>query len=99
MIHDQADETAVGEFVLARWAVGYELKLFFVSEWEGKPAPGMMNMPAIHNAYKWRSYHAARKYQRSHPCLQGHEIMDLNRIRESVKVANEAHELANFEPR
>jgi hypothetical protein len=44
----------------------------------------------MHEWYTWRSYHSARKYQRSHAALAGYAVRNLSVIRREAK---EAHAL------
>lgn len=87
------------EFVLARWHFDNGAKLIFVEAWNGKPMINHFGAVGYYMAYKWNSYHAARKYQKAHPCLAGYTVFNLTELQAKASAAKDALELVKFDPR
>lgn len=85
-------------FGLARWIVNYDVKLVFVESWLGKPRVSNLGTTHFHEAYRWNSYHAARKYQRSHQALAGYTVFNLTELEGKAKEASEQIKLSRFDP-
>jgi hypothetical protein len=69
-------------FVIATWHAQMHVELHFIIRKEDKPRPDYVPEPYPHKAYKWNSYHAARKYLREHEELKGYIIVNLRTIYE-----------------
>lgn len=81
MRHDDVDDdTPLGAWVLATYHCYWSVAIHFVVEVEGKPRHDWGATSERHQAYRWQSYHAARKFQRSHPELGGYVILNLTEI-------------------
>ncbi len=74
------DDCEEKDWALARWLWRYNVGLLFVPMIESKPRPDVGARVDPVMAYRWRSYHAARKYQRAHPELAGYMVVNLTRI-------------------
>lgn len=77
---DDDDDAPLGEWVLVTYHCYYSVQLMFVVKVDGKPQANWWPTSACHKAYRWNSYHAARKFQRSNPCLRGYVILNLAEI-------------------
>lgn len=85
-------EPKEGAWVLASWHCYYSVSLNFVVRVEGKPQPDWHPTSARDQAYRWNSYHAARKFQKAHSQLRGYVILNLTQIEEQATVQREARE-------
>lgn len=79
------DEAPVGEWTLATWHCYFHAELHFVYNDDGKPGEGWNPTSSIQDAYRWNSYHAARKWQRSHRRFRGYIIVNLRAIKEQCE--------------
>lgn len=83
------DETQTEAWVLARWHTGYQVHLRFVPEKDGRPAAKGFETQDYNKAFCWRSYHAARKFQRAHGRFAGYVIINLMDVFRLSQVADE----------
>lgn len=99
MSHDDDGNKRPGDFVLARWTYSYYVQLTFVESYEGKPHIGYLGSTRPTEAYRWNSYHAARKYQRAHPSLSGYVVFNLELLKVMAQKADKSlEENLRFEP-
>ena len=78
---DQGDPGDPGDqWVIGTWHVCYHVQLLCVIRREGKPCPGWHPSSALHDWYRWASYHAARKFQRAHAELAGYVVCNLSAL-------------------
>lgn len=75
----------VGEWVLATWHCYNDVRLFFVPEIDGRPMANYWPTDYPSQAYRWNSYHAARKYRATHPRLAGYIIVNLQAIKDQCE--------------
>jgi hypothetical protein len=89
--NDQADDDQEGpdEWVIAGWKYSYAVELLFVRHRELKPDSSGWLCTIAFDAYRWKSYHAARKFQRAHPILQHCQVMNLSEIRRLCELRRE----------
>lgn len=86
------------EFVLARWHFDSGAHLIFVEAWNGRPMINHFGAFSVSMAYRWKSYHAARKYQRAHPSLYGYVVFNLTELEGKAKEAKDlVDSLGKFE--
>jgi hypothetical protein len=89
---DDEDDEPRGDWVLALFVCLFSTDLRFVVEVEGKPKADWWPTSARHQAYRWNSYHAARKFQRAHPHLRGYVILNLTEIEQRYREHKVAEE-------
>ncbi len=76
---DEAPEA--DEWVIGTWHVYYHVELHCVVEKDGKPWVEAWPGADPYRWYRWRSYHAARKFQRAHKRLDGYVIVNLSALK------------------
>lgn len=74
---DDLDDKPQGAWVLARYCFRYTVSLHFVVEVKGRPQADWHTTSEPGQAYRWNSYQAARKFQRTHRRLRGFKILNL----------------------
>lgn len=84
------DDTPQGDWVIAAFVVRYSVRVVFVCEHDGRPAIDWHATSEVNQAYRWNSYHAARKFMKAHDRLSGYEILNLS---EMIR-ASEEHDRA-----
>lgn len=89
---DQAPDDDQAEWVLARWVVRYGVELMAVRSYKDRPCPQSGCAADTFTWHRWNSYHAARKYQRSHPSLTGYMVCNLSAITAASRAADAAKE-------
>lgn len=74
-------------FVLAEWhAPLWHVQLFFLLDVDDRPRPDWASTPDGTRAYKWHSYHAAKKFLREHSLeLKGYFVCNLSKINREWK--------------
>jgi len=77
------------DFCLATWHCYFHAELHFVYNKDGKPALDFHPVSSLHDAYRWNSYHAARKFQRKYPQLAGYMVCNLSAIRRQCQAERE----------
>ena len=95
---DGQDDDGRDEWVIATWRVAYHIELVAVCEKDGKPWLDAWDTAWPHTWFKWRSYHAARKFQRSHPGLDGYEILNLSRLKRADAARRERDKKGAHKP-
>jgi hypothetical protein len=68
------------QWVIGTWHCYYHVELLALARRNGRPWPEACATSSIHDMHCWNSYHAARKFQRSHPHLSGYVIVNLSAI-------------------
>lgn len=81
------------EWVLACWCANSECILEFVMSIAGKPNLSFCPTREIWRAYKWRSWHAARKFQKAHRVIAGYAVWNLSEIRRQADNQREIERL------
>lgn len=81
-LDDDDDDTPPGPWVLATYHCYWSVEIHFVVDVDGKPRADWAATNHRNSAYRWASYHAARKYQRAHPQLRGYVVLNLSAIEE-----------------
>lgn len=77
--NDDDDEDApLGDWALAVFYVRWSVSVSFVVAKDGRPQADYWPTSQPREAFRWKSYHAARKFQRSHPHLRGYVIVNLS---------------------
>jgi hypothetical protein len=89
---DDDDDTPPGAWVLASWHCYHSLSVNFVVKVDGKPRPDWHSTSARHEAYRWNSYHAARKFQKAHRKLRGYIILNLSVIEQQAEQQRQDYE-------
>lgn len=69
------------EWVIATWHIFHGAQLMFVAAREDKPFVEGHTTSAHYQAFKWNSYHAARKFQKAHAKLDGYIVCNLSEMR------------------
>lgn len=77
---DDDDDSPPGDWVLATYHCYWSVQLNFVVKVDGKPKGDWWPTSDRLSAYRWNSYHAARKFQRTHSHLRGYVILNLSAI-------------------
>lgn len=68
------------QWVIAHYHAYHGISLHFVTQKDGKPRADYGTTPETYHAAKWKSYHAARKWLKSHPDFVGYEILNLSHM-------------------
>jgi len=89
---DDDDDQQPGAWVLATYHCYHSLSINFVVRVKGKPQADWHPTSARHEAYRWNSYHAARKFQSTHSQLRGYIIMNLSVIEKQAEEQRQVHE-------
>lgn len=89
---DDDDDVPLGAWVLVTYKVMHSVELLFLGAVDGKPRADLGPTWCRTMAYRWNSYHAARKFQRSHPALRGYVILNLSAIEEQAERQREVKE-------
>jgi hypothetical protein len=89
---DDDDDKPLGGWVLASWHCYWSLSVNFVASAKGKPQADWHPTSDRMQAYRWNSYHAARKFQNTHPQLRGYVILNLELIERQAVEQREIHE-------
>jgi hypothetical protein len=80
------------EWVLACWHAYFGLDVVAVVEVEGRPRADFHAGSQRRGWYRWKSYHAARAFQRDHPHLEAYIILNLSRILREFQAQCKAYE-------
>lgn len=75
------DDREPGDWALATWHCYYHAELHFVYNNHGKPGVEWHPTSSLMDAYRWNSYHAARKWQKANPRFRGYIIVNLRAIK------------------
>jgi hypothetical protein len=75
----------VDDWVIGTWHVYYHIELHCVVERDGTPWLDACPSATIQDWYRWHSYHAAKKFQREHPTLEGYVICNLSEMRRQCR--------------
>lgn len=89
---DDGQEEGEGAWVLATYHCYYSVQLLFVVRGGGKPMADWHPTSARDQAYRWNSYHAARKFQRTHTQLRGYVILNLSELEQQAEAQREIRE-------
>lgn len=89
---DDDDGQNSGDWVLAVYHCTYSVTLSFVVQVGGRPRADYHDTTVRYQAYRWNSYHAARKFQRSHPHLRGYIILNLTALEQHHQAARQIRE-------
>lgn len=89
---DQDDGKPLGDWVLVSYHCYYGVSFNFVVRVQGKPQADSHPTSARDQAYRWNSYHAARKFQNAHPQLRGYVILNLGLIERQAAEQREIRE-------
>lgn len=89
---DDDDDGPAGAWVLASWHCYWSLSVNFVANVDGRPRPDMHCTSDRQSAYRWNSYHAARKFQRGHRKLRGYVILNLSLIEQQAEQQRQDYE-------
>jgi hypothetical protein len=91
--HREEDEGPPGAWVLASYHLTHwNASLSFVLGKDGQPKADWHDTSSPSDAYRWNSYHAARKFQRAHPKLEGYVILNLTELQQRTERQRAARE-------
>jgi len=89
---DDDDDKRRGDWVLASYHCYWSVSLNFVASVKGKPRPDWHCTSDRMQAYRWNSYHAARKFQRAHRKLRGYVILNLTELEQRAEQQRQDYE-------
>jgi len=89
---DDDDDKPRGHWVLASYHCYWSVSLNFVASVKGKPRPDWHCTSDRMQAYRWNSYHAARKFQRTHKKLRGYVILNLTELEQRAEQQRQDYE-------
>ncbi len=92
MPHREEIEHEGDEWVIGTWHVYYGVELHALVDRDGRPWAEGWPGADVFRWYRWRSYHAARKFQRSHPQLEGYVIVNLSALQRQCRERKERDE-------